>query len=592
MKPLAQNTLLQNRYLVVHIIGKGGMGEVYLAVDQRLGSAVALKRTSFTGDEMLANAFEHEARTLARLRHPALPKVSDHFVENDMQYLVMEHITGDDLAKRLEETKKPFPLNWVLFWSDQLLDALAYLHSHEPPIIHRDVKPQNLKLAADNHIVLLDFGLAKSNTAPARTTTTGGGSIIGYTPHYAPMEQIRGTGTNARSDIYALSATIYQLLTNVVPADAISRADNVLNNLPDLIEPVTKYNAEVPETISQIVLKGMSIRQDERWQSAREMQAALRAAYNEHKQIMSASTLAFDVPRKQAEVSGTPRDVVSAAPPAAHSNTAPSARKESPATADFDATIRDVPLSEFAVKPSEAKTETISGISASIPSSPEPAGPIEKLSPPGDDNFAAHATVPLINFSGAQPSSESRSPGGEDSFAPAVESAGPVGSERADNPQTFTPAATPAAAPTPKKSGNKTLAAVGALAALLIVGGGIVGIGWYALKDRLGARTQSSPTPRPSLAPSASPTAESTVEANANSSSTPESSDIVTSNSNVNSAVKTIPTPVVRATPTPQPTRTVTAAAPKVVTQATPKQNIPVGHPTPKSGGGRTDILQ
>ena len=102
MKALAPNTLIQNRYLIVHLIGKGGMGEVYLAVDQRLGSAIALKRTLFADDEMLGNAFEREARTLARLRHPVLPKVSDHFTEDSGQYLVMEHIAGDDLCKRLE----------------------------------------------------------------------------------------------------------------------------------------------------------------------------------------------------------------------------------------------------------------------------------------------------------------------------------------------------------------------------------------------------------------------------------------------------------------------------------------------------------
>ncbi len=129
MKPLAANTLLQDRYLIVHLIGKGGMGDVYLAIDQRLGSAVALKRTFFSGDETLAAAFEREARTLARLRHNVLPKVTDHFTEEDTQYLIMEHIAGDDLAKRLEISRKPFPVNWVLFWADQLLDALGYLHA-------------------------------------------------------------------------------------------------------------------------------------------------------------------------------------------------------------------------------------------------------------------------------------------------------------------------------------------------------------------------------------------------------------------------------------------------------------------------------
>src|SRR6476620_3548230 len=113
MKPLAQNTLIQNRYLIVQLIGKGGMGEVYLAVDQRLGSAIALKRTFFAGDENLGGAFEREARVLARLRHPVLPKVSDHFGEGDEQFLVMEHISGDDLSKSIAANGKPFPLSWV-----------------------------------------------------------------------------------------------------------------------------------------------------------------------------------------------------------------------------------------------------------------------------------------------------------------------------------------------------------------------------------------------------------------------------------------------------------------------------------------------
>ena len=131
MKPLAPNSMIQNRYLIVQMIGKGGMGEVYLAVDQRLGSAVALKRTFFSDNNALGTAFEREARILGRLRHPVLPKVIDHFSENGDQFLVMEHISGDDLAKRLENATEPFPLSWVMFWADQMLDALSYLHSHE-----------------------------------------------------------------------------------------------------------------------------------------------------------------------------------------------------------------------------------------------------------------------------------------------------------------------------------------------------------------------------------------------------------------------------------------------------------------------------
>lgn len=278
MKPLASNTLLQNRYLVVHLIGRGGMGEVYLAIDQRLGSAVALKRTAFFEDATLGNAFEREARTLARLRHAVLPKASDHFVEDGNQYLVMEYIAGDDLSKRLEMSGKPFPLNWVVFWTDQILEALDYLHSNEPPIIHRDIKPQNLKLTEENAVVLLDFGLSKNTVDAARPSTTAP-SVVGYTPQYAPLEQIRGTGTNARSDIFSLSSTVYQLLTNRVPPDALTRADALLSEQPDPLLPVNQINPLVPPAISAIILKGMEISRDKRFSSAREMQKLLRDAY-------------------------------------------------------------------------------------------------------------------------------------------------------------------------------------------------------------------------------------------------------------------------------------------------------------------------
>ena len=301
MKSLAPNTLLQNRYLIVHLIGKGGMGDVYLAVDQRLGSAVALKRTFFSDDEMLGNAFEREAKTLARLRHAVLPKVSDHFVENDQQFLVMEHISGDDLSKRLELAQKPFPISWVLFWADQLLDALAYLHGHEPPILHRDIKPQNLKLTDENSIILLDFGLSKNTVGETRPVSGGGstGSVVGYTPHYAPMEQIRGTGTNPRSDLYALSATLYQLLTSIVPPDALTRADALINGLDDPVIPINELNPEIPHTVSSVILKGMEISQDKRFATAREMQKELREAYAQIQNAMFANTVAFNLQNEQ-----------------------------------------------------------------------------------------------------------------------------------------------------------------------------------------------------------------------------------------------------------------------------------------------------
>lgn len=275
--------MIQNRYLVVQMIGKGGMGEVYLAVDQRLGSAVALKRTFFNDNTALGSAFEREARILARLRHPVLPKVIDHFAENGDQFLVMEHISGDDLAKRLENATAPFPISWVMFWADQMLDALSYLHSHEPPIVHRDIKPQNLKLTDENHIVLLDFGLSKDFDSSTTGNSMNSASVAGYSPHFASMEQIRGTGTDARSDLYSLSATLYQLLTNTIPADALTRADALLGGQKDPIVPLNEINPEITPAVSDVILKGIELRQDQRFASAAEMQKTLRRAFKQEK---------------------------------------------------------------------------------------------------------------------------------------------------------------------------------------------------------------------------------------------------------------------------------------------------------------------
>src|SRR5437660_657291 len=203
---LAADTVLQGRYRIVRQLGQGGMGAVYEAIDERLDTTVALKETLFT-DEKLRKQFEREARLLARMHHPALPRVSDHFNEAEGQFLVMQYIAGEDLAAMLTQRNSPFPQQEVLRWADQLCDALDYLHTQDPQIIHRDIKPQNLKRTARGQIVLLDFGLAKGSAGPMTAVTTSA-SIYGYTPNYAPLEQIQGLGTAARSDLYSLSAAV------------------------------------------------------------------------------------------------------------------------------------------------------------------------------------------------------------------------------------------------------------------------------------------------------------------------------------------------------------------------------------------------
>jgi serine/threonine protein kinase len=276
---LASDTLLQNRYLVVRPIGKGGMGAVYLAKDQRLRSTVALKETFFE-DESLRKAFEREAALLANLRHPALPRVIDHFTEDKGQFLVMEFIPGEDLEEMLKARGGAFPPSEVLGWADQLLDALDYLHTQEPPIIHRDIKPQNLKLTARGQIILLDFGLAKGS-AGEMSQVAGSGSILGYTPTYAPLEQIHGTGTDPRSDLYSLAATLYHLITGATPPDALSRASAVIGGQPDPLRPAHEINTQVPTAVSAALAHAMALHSEQRPGNAagmrREMSEASRA---------------------------------------------------------------------------------------------------------------------------------------------------------------------------------------------------------------------------------------------------------------------------------------------------------------------------
>src|ERR1041385_6258709 len=142
---LSPETVLQGRYRIVRQLGQGGMGAVYEAVYLRLDTVVALKETLFT-EERLRKQFEREARLLARLHHPALPRVSDHFTENEGQFLVMQYIPGEDLSHMLKSRGAPFPLRQVSAWADQLLDALEYLHTQQPPVIHPDIQPQKTKL--------------------------------------------------------------------------------------------------------------------------------------------------------------------------------------------------------------------------------------------------------------------------------------------------------------------------------------------------------------------------------------------------------------------------------------------------------------
>ncbi|HMQ03363.1 MAG TPA: serine/threonine-protein kinase [Pyrinomonadaceae bacterium] len=631
MKPLAQNTLIQNRYLIVHRIGKGGMGEVYLAVDQRLGSAVALKRTFFAGDQMLGNAFEREARTLARMRHPVLPKVSDHFSENDEQYLIMEHISGDDLSKRLDAAGKPFPLSWVLFWADQLLDALSYLHTHEPPIIHRDIKPQNLKLTDENHIILLDFGLSKITTGQTNISQSGStGSVVGYTPHYAPMEQIRGIGTSPRSDLYSLSATLYQLLTNTIPVDALSRADAMLNDMPDPINPPMELNPEVPKAVSDVILRGMEVSQEKRYANAREMQRVLRKTFNEIQQATTANTVAFTAEETRAIV-GTPPPVEGMTDAFASSDTkehssgsvtdAPAIMPDS--AVDLDATMAyEKPGVPSAPRQADVRTEVFlaGGESFALPDEPvndgytsdsEVSGSVAEFSEPDGSgseelkqdearSFEPQATVPFIAVPDAQSEITAHS---NDEDLESIDPA-PVwpnsGSEPAssgpDEVPFFEPgssepkaeyeaAALAPAAPMAvqeRKSSGKIFLILGALAAVLLLGGALIGGVWYMTYGPGRAVVAPTPEPTPDDSLVSTPSPEPTIEALTNTDVDSSNQNTnVSSNSNDNSDLMVDPTPIPDRTPLTGSTPSTTKPTPRPQPTVRPP-STPTTRPTPR----------
>ncbi len=299
---LAINQILQNRYRIIRQLGHGGMGAVYEAIDERFGEPIALKEIIIDLSNphrktSILKAFEREAKSLAKASHESIPFVRDYFSEMNRQFLVMELIAGSDLGEMLTERRTYFPVEDALNWIDQILDALDYLHTLNPPIIHRDIKPHNLKLTSRRKIKLLDFGIVKSNEA-GKTETSG--TFAGATLEYSPIEQILpvinptfkeyilmqhrtqaekvlAQNTDGRCDLYALGATFYHLLTNKTPVDATKRALDIWSGNPDSLSQPSDLNPVIPKWLSDYILKAMAVERDDRFSSALEMRQILRS---------------------------------------------------------------------------------------------------------------------------------------------------------------------------------------------------------------------------------------------------------------------------------------------------------------------------
>ena len=275
--PLAPGQMLNNRYRIVKLLREGGFGAVYRAWDTHLQRPCALKE-NLAVEAAAQTQFEREARILSNLSHPGLPRVFDHFViPGQGQYLVMDYIDGQDLEQMLQQANlqqvNPQQVNLqlsepqALSWITQVCDALTYLHAQQPPIIHRDIKPANIKITPEGRAVLVDFGIAKIY-APHLKTTVGARAL---TPGYAPHEQYGQGATDTRTDIYALGATLYHILTGQEPVESIQRMVNDRLVAPEVLNP------SLSPGVAAALKTALSMDPAKRFQSAAQFKAALLA---------------------------------------------------------------------------------------------------------------------------------------------------------------------------------------------------------------------------------------------------------------------------------------------------------------------------
>src|SRR6266566_1882577 len=261
--------LLAGRYQLLSRIGQGGMGAVYKAADTRFNNRpVAIKEMSSTGlpPARLAEAeaaFEREAHLLADLLHPNLPRIYEHFTENDRSYLVMDFIEGQTLEEYLEQIGGgPLPVDQVITWAEQLCDVLNYLHSHQPPIIFRDLKPANVMISDSGHVYLIDFGIARIFKPGKQHDTVALGS-----PGYAAPEQYGKAQSTPRSDIYSLGALLHYLLTGIDPSEQ-----------PFFFRPASQVNPAVNPALEALLKQMLEMDSERRPASAQDVLQALERA--------------------------------------------------------------------------------------------------------------------------------------------------------------------------------------------------------------------------------------------------------------------------------------------------------------------------
>ncbi len=265
---LPEDTVLVNRYRIDGLLAHGGMGAIYRAFDTNLNTPVAIKENFFQTPHRVAQ-FKQEALLLARLRHPALPRVIHHFSFEGQQYLVMDYIEGDNLWEIIRRRGGPLAEAEAVDYLIQVCQAVSYLHQQNPPIIHRDIKPQNIKITPQGKAVLVDFGIARQFEGHNSHTAAG---AQGVTPGFSPPEQYSGEGTTPASDIYSLGATLYAVLTGKKPPNSVSLLAGSAK-----FEPPNLSNPNISQQTTQAIISAMQTQPHMRPQSVAEWQKRLEA---------------------------------------------------------------------------------------------------------------------------------------------------------------------------------------------------------------------------------------------------------------------------------------------------------------------------
>jgi serine/threonine protein kinase len=318
IETLPAGTVLRGRYRIERILGSGGFGHVYQALDLQSKQLFAVKEYLVTGASGKAQ-LEHEARVLSQLHHPNLPAFQDAFDERGRYYIVLGYIEGRDLTdclRMVRQKNEALPYERILPWMIAICDAVTFLHNHHPPVIHRDIKPDNIRITPDGTAILVDLGNAKAVEDGARTLF-----FIRHqgTPGYAPLEQYPGgPGTDARSDVYALGGTLYFALTGQEPPSVSARNAAISQKKPDLpslqeilaqnppastadpnagrqfrlgisrpSKPAPRHSSHIAQLgtlppdllnrLNDIIQRAMAMRPQDRYQSVAEMSNDLRA---------------------------------------------------------------------------------------------------------------------------------------------------------------------------------------------------------------------------------------------------------------------------------------------------------------------------